>query len=1101
MRGISISIAAILMMVPACAARAQEVPDIPENVARSIMREFDERMSDPLIYWYETADEADSAPAIRLPTDLEAREYETATREARQALAERSWQVAEQRLLTALRIQEATFGPDHGALIGTVAAFITLHAEQEHHEETIPFHRRLFQLCVANFSLNSVCTFNSQPNLTGAVSFVSRLAAEQRVDRQHPPERLGPAERRRYAELQRSVEEAVAEGDAADRSPALLARRLFEESAFGPGNLRAAMTGYDLVWMFVPTGLQHPEMDSIAASVIRVFERELASDSYLLQHAREGLAVMLMNQGRTIEAEPLIDAVLQSSRRLFGPYHPDTLHHLNSYAGALADLGRDREAEDLHREAIRSHSQAYGEDHLETLVARVRLAQFHARSGRAQEAEPVLLESWRHFQETSGPESANALFTGSSYANVLSALGRAAEAEPILRQNMETRIRLSGEDDRATPDSIMSYASVLWHLRRYPEAESHYERALRLYMNLRGPDHPRTHLANEALAAVRLKIPGRSHLALAPARELRSAVLREHEAAAIELAVDEGLENWRSGHESFFQLFADAAWASGRGLDPEAIAAGARVPDAAALEVLQTESFEALQEALVGRPSRSIAQMAARELADSADPGTGELLRRRRSIVEEWHVNERDRLDATARANEVGPDRLEAFRARRAQLETEASRIDGRLRTAFPRYAAFARPSPLSLEQARALFGPREAGLMIVPTEFGTHLMAVTDEGLFWSRSAITDEEIAELVRALRAQLDPQAPPGGEAIGPSDDPRRLRGFDRSLGHRLYSELIAPVLERLAGKTHLYIAADGALNSLPLGVLVSAPPHGEDDDPAALRSTSWLADDFALVQIPSLQSLAYLREVAAGRPAPGSQLEPYAGFGDPLPVSATSAATADSGRERPGAGLPFSRLSGSGPELELLREALEGAPQSVHLREAATERRVRSLDLSRTTVVAFATHAILGEELEGVAQSALVLSPGPSGEPDDDGLLTTSEIAELRLGADFIILSACNTAAGVNASAEGFSGLAQAFFFAGSRSLLASHWRVRDDLAARTTIGMMEHYRQSGTSRAAALQQAMRDIRNDADDPSTAHPSAWGAFSVVGEGSR
>jgi CHAT domain-containing protein len=155
----------------------------------------------------------------------------------------------------------------------------------------------------------------------------------------------------------------------------------------------------------------------------------------------------------------------------------------------------------------------------------------------------------------------------------------------------------------------------------------------------------------------------------------------------------------------------------------------------------------------------------------------------------------------------------------------------------------------------------------------------------------------------------------------------------------------------------------------------------------------------------------------------------------------------------------------------------------------------------------ATHGLVAGEVGDIGEPGLVFTPPAAASPADDGLLTASEVAALRVGAGWVILSACNTAAGDGrAGAPGLSGLARAFFFAGSESLLASHWPVRDDVAAVLTVRLFEILRDDpGLSRAEALQRVEREIRNDArDDPylkSWSHPSAWAPFSLIGDVGR
>ena len=133
----------------------------------------------------------------------------------------------------------------------------------------------------------------------------------------------------------------------------------------------------------------------------------------------------------------------------------------------------------------------------------------------------------------------------------------------------------------------------------------------------------------------------------------------------------------------------------------------------------------------------------------------------------------------------------------------------------------------------------------------------------------------------------------------------------------------------------------------------------------------------------------------------------------------------------------------------------------------------------------------------------MLTPPAEGTPEDDGLLTASEVAALKLNADWVVLSACNTAAGDGRpDAESLSGLARAFFYAGARSILVSHWPVWSDAAVDLTTRAFAAIRDDpGLGRAGALQRAMLDTLAAATDYRHAHPAYWAPFSLVGEGTR
>ena len=191
------------------------------------------------------------------------------------------------------------------------------------------------------------------------------------------------------------------------------------------------------------------------------------------------------------------------------------------------------------------------------------------------------------------------------------------------------------------------------------------------------------------------------------------------------------------------------------------------------------------------------------------------------------------------------------------------------------------------------------------------------------------------------------------------------------------------------------------------------------------------------------------------------------------------------------------------ELGELARILGAGEDSLLLAEQATEAAVKAGVLSRARVVAFATHAGVAGELPGLAEPALVLTPPEVASEEDDGVLTVSEVAELSLDADFVVLSACNTAAPDGTpGAAGLSGLAKAFLYAGSRSLLVSHWAVISDAAVRLTTGMFaELSRDPGLGRAEALRRSQLALLDDPQRPNLlGHPAAWAPFVIVGEDS-
>jgi CHAT domain-containing protein len=190
------------------------------------------------------------------------------------------------------------------------------------------------------------------------------------------------------------------------------------------------------------------------------------------------------------------------------------------------------------------------------------------------------------------------------------------------------------------------------------------------------------------------------------------------------------------------------------------------------------------------------------------------------------------------------------------------------------------------------------------------------------------------------------------------------------------------------------------------------------------------------------------------------------------------------------------------ELCAAAAALNVGPEDVLLGVNATETRIKQMsaagDLARYRVLHFATHGTLAGEIESTTEPGLILTP-PAEQTDlDDGYLSASEIAGLKLDADWVILSACNTAAGEARGAEALSGLARSFMYAGARSLLVSHWAVDSVATVKLVTGAVTIANSGNVSRAEAMRRSMLDMIGSSDARET-HPAFWAPFVLVGEG--
>lgn len=536
-----------------------------------------------------------------------------------------------------------------------------------------------------------------------------------------------------------------------------------------------------------------------------------------------------------------------------------------------------------------------------------------------------------------------------------------------------------------------------------------------------------------------------------------------------------------------------------------------------------TEAFQVAQRVNDLAAGAALGRATARLLGRA--PGAADLARQLEG-AERGLATARDAyLTALARPGDTGPARNAMLAARR-----DLARVETDVAARFPEYAALADPRPVDLLATMRLLAPDEALLLYAtaPGDQG-HVFAITRDG-YMATPLPPRDALVQLARDLRcaaALTDRRCGAGASgtrgAFSLTEDEEEPAGpgFDLALAHRAWTDLLAPVAPALQGKRAVIIVPDRALAALPFHLtLTEAPGPGSD-----LRAAPWLIRRMAVTILPSVASLAALRH-ATSRPSAADR--PFFGMGDPLiGAQADGALPYDCGTPPETALLATALLPGSQPilrdggqadrlalaalpalpdtrcELERNASRLGAAPGSVLLQGDATETRLKDLsargELARYRLLAFATHGLIAGEV-GAADAGLVLTPPALPDAQDDGLLTTAEIAGLRLDADFVLLSACNTAAGSSEADEGFAGLASAFFLAGARSLLVSHWPVYSDAATALTTGLVQAMAApDAPDRAEALRRAMLAILDDPATPSHAlHPGWWGPFALVGD---
>ena len=429
-------------------------------------------------------------------------------------------------------------------------------------------------------------------------------------------------------------------------------------------------------------------------------------------------------------------------------------------------------------------------------------------------------------------------------------------------------------------------------------------------------------------------------------------------------------------------------------------------------------------------------------------------------------------------------------RDRMAVVARERDQLQSVLTTEFPDYEAL-KPQALTMRDIQSLLVDDEALVVVHLAGSKSHVWALTKNRAEWRELDVSAAQVSKTVQGLRSQLDPDS---------------QKPFDTTLSFALYRQLIAPIEEVIASKPRLSFVVNGALTSLPPQVLVTSDPTGK-----AFKDVEWLIRRHAVTILPSIASLKVLR----GRTATSSAPKPLIGFADPVfnknqqpPVRRVATNVPVTKAVRGGVAdvqnlvTALDSLPETADELQRVAASVGATEADIILGPKATETRVKQTRLEDYRIIYFATHGLLAGEVAKLAklnaEPALVLSLPDNPTPFDDGLLTASEAAQLKLNADWVVLSACNTASGDGPGAEALSGLASAFFYAGGRSLLVSHWQAEVDSSAQLMIGTFAALAADpNLSHGEALQKAMLAMIDDPTRP-WAKPKFWAPFVAVGE---
>ncbi|MBS8228998.1 CHAT domain-containing tetratricopeptide repeat protein [Vannielia litorea] len=852
--------------------------------------------------------------------------------------------------------------------------------------------------------------------------------------------------------------------------------------------------------------------------------------------ADEQEVFQLYAEGRYEEALPRAEAVQVALEAAYGVFSERALLNHALVANILERLGRQAEGIEISRAVLALWVTHHGRDHPEAQRARMNLAMGLSNARRAGEAMPYALEAYEFARAHWGPEAVTTLLFRSNVAGLLE---RTGEYEAALAEFRAVAEGLKGVEGMR---AARHRASALRHAARMAEGLGHYDDAIMLYAETVpatraafGNTHPqlqtllyemgrlagrmgyvdvasevllesaklaealygfKARQTNEVNAMIALVLtregPGSQYYDIGAGlldtviANMEEVLGRTHPALsepltwAATLAMEQG--DWPRALEL-------ARWSAEIGTAMstpwfDALAAAEASGEMSAASAAE-EAFEAVQASFLSVASTSTSLLEQRlqlalEGAGEADRAYTDAIRRRNELQAALLA-----VNALPLEDRVAGD-AESLQAELAVTVETIATLQAELAQLDPWLTGLKQGRRASAAEVRESLKPGEAVVVIdVPSgEYGaSRIVVVTRESAAWAPIPAAQPEIAALVERVRQGIELKIGVRAALALKAATGEAPPEFDGAAAAELYALTFGQVAPALEGIDHIYVELRGPVGALPPQLLLRSAPEG------ALAEADWLLRHHAFTVIPSVLSL----RIAALAEELGRAPEPFLGVANPDYGAGAGAAASNARTAQLRSGLaPLPETAG---EVRAVARAVAAGGDAVIEGAAASEAALKAAPLERFRVLYFATHGLItGDAVEGAVldESALALTPGAG----EDGFLKVSEIVRLKLNADWVVLSACNTAVGGKPGAEALSGLAQGFFYAGARALLVSHWPVESQSAvALMTDIFARRAANPSLSAAEAQRQAMLALMQQ---DKWSHPAFWAPFILVGD---
>lgn len=850
-------------------------------------------------------------------------------------------------------------------------------------------------------------------------------------------------------------------------------------------------------WDIYRTG----DVQGALAQARKVYDKtvtEFGPEAQNTLHAGITLSNMMLGVKDSGAALALLETLHARATKNFTEYAPIRIKVSVAYANLLGDTGSADKALPLHIEAVTAAEALFGPDHDTTLIFSFNLARTYQALGYVAQSLALYERLATAYEAVKSVENLNQRSNiTAQIAATYYDLEKFPESVAAFRKAIPMLVDYWGRNHPRVLSQQLFFGNALLKVRGYAEVKALLGDMRAAATVTYGPDslfHADTYEL-EALLYTWVE-PGRAGLDKALALMAQSIAVKEQQLSRshpvlgrplLEYAAMAGdAGNYAAAAE--FALRAETAGFASRDILIKYLVRAAEA-NQMPYETAAAELFRVVQKASSSAAGFATLQLATRfALNDSEDANSF------RQITDSYNFQkslEAQLFDAISKPQAERDTAQEGVLRRQiadnAVLRSGAETALYRTRTSL---ADLTGGGVLTVPEVQTILGT-EGALVIV--DFGDHeespafAMAVTEAGLSFAILPYGASDYAAAVADIRAGISLKLGLRGAIALDQPKAPATAQFDFKAADWLYDASIGQVFAINGKRKHLYADLRGPMAAIPPHLLITKPT----DESVTDQTASWLVRDFAITVLPSVFSLK-LASLAKNTLRHGA---PLLGFANPVYTETGETLAGLGGQTLRGT---LSPLPETETELSQVAAAVKAGPEAQRVGPLASEAGLKQTALGDYDILYFATHGLVSGDVVGTAvlgEPALALTGGQG----EDGLLTASEISQLKLNADWVVLSACNTAVGDEPGGQALSGLARAFTYAGARSLLVSHWPVESQSAVRMMTDIFK--RRDANPELQAAQAQREAILSMIDTPKNAawsHPAYWAPFVLVGD---